>query len=612
MPPEPRTAPDRGLPGGAGKTLAAALLLAALVLLVYQPVARFGFLDFDDNLYVTESLEVRKGLSEGWLTRAFRANLAGHWQPVTFVSHALDVHLFGLDAGKHHVVSAVLHAANAILLLLLARCLGLPVIPSFFLAALFALHPLRVESVAWIAERKDVLSVFWWLCCLLAYTAFARRGGAARYAILLGCFILGLLSKAMLVTLPFALLIMDWWPLQRAGGDSLRVWARLAAEKWPLFLLSLVFAIAAALSQRQAGAMHTLESLPLSVRIETVFVAGAAYLGKFLWPAGLSPLYAHPFRWLWWQVAACAALLAAISALVWSARNSRPWWLAGWLWYLLTVLPVSGLMQVGNQWMADRYTYIPMIGPLAALVVECWRLAKASRPARIAVSCTALLALVSLTLATRAYLPAWADSASLTSLGMAGSGGHLSMRTNAAIVLAREGRMDEAIAAFAAIQRDYPRDAEAANNLGFALMSVGRPDQAIPPFRRALELDPVYHPARVNLGQALAATGQATEALEAFEVVMRDDPDDPAAYAHAAYLCAGQDPQRALQLARQAAALTPGPNLLALDAEATAHASLGRPDEAAATWHRAAAAARDLGMLKAAKKFETQGRRAHP
>jgi Flp pilus assembly protein TadD len=591
-------------PGAAPVTLLLVLCLVAatIVLALYRPVADFAFLEFDDNLYITENLEVRRGLEPGVAGRAWRANLVGNWQPVTFLSHAIDVQLFGLEAGGHHGVNAAWHAANAVLLLLLARLLGLPVWPSLFLALLFAVHPLRVESVAWISERKDVLSTFFFLLTLIVYIFWTRRKSPWLYAAALVCFACGLMSKVMLVTLPFVLLLLDWWPLRRPASPA--AWWRLVGEKWPFFLLTAIFCVVAVVAQQQAGAMRDFTVLPLGVRGQTALVAYVAYLGKSFWPSDLSPFYVHPQTWPAWQVAGAAVVLAVLTTAAWLLRRRQPWWLVGWLWYLGTLVPVIGIVQIGDQWMADRYTYLPMIGLLAAAVVQVWQWTRGSKARGAWAAALATLAVTLLAAATHRHLPVWRDTASLSAAGMADGQGHWSMRTNEAVALAQAGQMPEALAAFEAIWNDHPQDAESASNLGFALLSTGQFPRAIEVLRRAVALDPADHAARVNLGQALLGAGRAGEALAEFEQVMSADPDDPAAYAFAALAMAASAPEQALAWAVRAEELTPGPNLRALDARGTALAVLGRRDEAVTAWREAATAARQADQPQIAAQFE--------
>ena len=592
---------------------AAAILLAAVsVIGLYLPSAKFEFLGFDDNLYVTENLAVRRGFEPGVLERAWGTNLAGNWQPVTFLSHALDVELFGLDAGAHHSVNIAWHTANTILLLLLARLLGLPLWPSTFLALLFALHPLRIESVAWVAERKDLLSTFFFLITIIVYTLWTRRKSPWLYGSALVCLTLGLMSKVMLVTVPFVLLLLDWWPLQRAADSRAKAWALLVREKWPFFLLTVVFCVVGLIAQQQAGALRDLDTLSLGVRMQTALVAYVAYLGKSFWPADLSLFYVHPRSWPAWQVMGAAAILLTLTVAAWRVRKRQPWWLVGWLWYLGTLVPVIGIVQIGDQWMADRYTYIPMIGPLAAAVWQVWRFAEGSRTRTMLASLLALMAVAALALASHRHLPVWRDTAALSAAGTQDSKGHWSMRTNQAIALAQAGKMAEAIVAFESIWRDHPRDAESANNLGFALLSVGEIPRSVEVLRKAAALDPAYHAARVNLGKAFLQIGRLPEALEQFELVMAADPQDPAAYAYAAVALASQNPERALALAQKAKELTPGPNLVALDAAGMAHAAAGRPIQAAASWQAAAQAARQHGEERTAALFASKAQKALP
>jgi Tfp pilus assembly protein PilF len=594
------------------ETIAAVFAAAIAVLMLYCQVGQFSFLEFDDNLYVTENLAVRRGFETGVLERAWRTNLAGNWQPVTFLSHALDVELFGLDAGAHHAVNIAWHTSNTILLLLLALLLGLPLGPSTVLALLFALHPLRIESVAWVAERKDLLSTFFFLSTVIAYLEWTRRKSAWLYAAALGLFALGLMSKVMLVTLPFVLLLLDWWPLQRSADSRAKAWARLVLEKWPFLLLTVVFCVVAVIAQQQAGAVRDLGAFPLGVRIETALVAYVAYLGKSLWPVDLSPFYVHPQSWPAWQVVGAAAILLTLTAAAWRLRKQQPWWLVGWLWYLGTLVPVIGIVQIGDQWMADRYTYIPMIGPVAAAVWQIWRFSKGGRVHAMLATVLALMAVAALALTSHRHLPVWRDTAALSAAGTQDGKAHWSMRTNQAIALAQAGKMPEAIVAFEAIWRDHPRDAESANNLGFALLSAGQIPRSVEILREAVALDPAYHAARVNLGKASLQIGRYPQALEQFELVMAADPQDPAAYAYAAVAIASQNPDRALALAQRATKLTPGPNLIALDAAGMAHAAAGRPVQAAASWQAAAQAARQHGDERTAAQFESKAQKALP
>ena len=593
-------------------TLLLCLLAASAVGWLYQPATRFAFLEYDDNLYVTRNVEVLKGFAPGVLARAWRTNLAGNWQPLTFLSHAGDVQAFGLDAGRHHLVAILWHAANAVLLLLLARLLGLAPVASWILAVLFAVHPLRIESVAWIAERKDLISTFFFLLTLMAYTAWTRRGSGWLYVAALAFFVLGLMSKVMLVTLPFVLLLLDWWPLRRTEPPVSLRWRMLVWEKWPFFAISGAFCVVAVVAQQQAGAVRDLAMFPLGVRAQTVPIAYVAYLGKCLWPFDLAPFYHHPLSWSLWQVCGATALLILLSVLLWILRCSRPWWLAGWLWYLGTLVPVIGLVQVGDQWLAARYTYIPMIGPLAALVIEGYKFARRSRRAMIVASVAALAAIAALSWVTSRILPVWRNNSSLGEAGTRGGKRSWAMCSLQAIGLRDAGRVDEAITALEAIRRNYPRNPKAANNLGYTLLTAGRKGPALVAFQQAIALDPHNQAARTNLGKTLLLLGRRDEALAQFEALMAASTNDPDVYVYAAQACLDSDPERALKLARKASELSPGPNFLALDMAGMAQAVTGHHAEAAQTLRQAAQVARQAGYPEIAKKFEERAKGWQP
>ena len=363
------------------------LVLALGTLLLFLPLARHGFLLYDDPEYLTENPPVEAGLSSEGLNWAFTTFHASNWHPLTWLSHMLDFQLFGPEAGAHHLVSVLLHAAAAVLLLrVLLRTTQAPW-PSFIVAALFAWHPLRLESVAWAAERKDVLSALFWMLTLWAYShyaahatgtpgptrcsgspadlksaASAARPGSLYYLLALLFFTLGLMSKPMLVTLPFALLLLDLWPLNRAGARTAgqgMPWVKLVPEKAPFFLLSGASCVVTFLAQR-ADAVVSLRPYPLSLRLGNTVLSYGRYLLKTVWPVDLAVFYPLPHQLLdWLHVAAAALFLVATSWLAWSSRRTRPHLLVGWLWYLGTLVPVIGLVQVGGQAMADRYTYIP-------------------------------------------------------------------------------------------------------------------------------------------------------------------------------------------------------------------------------------------------------------
>ena len=377
--------------------------LALLTLLAWLPTFGNGFVNLDDGLYVTGNPWVLRGLTREGLAWALTANVANNWHPLTLLSHMLDVQLFGLSPAGHHGTSLLLHTANVLLLFAVLRGMTGALGRSAMVAALFAVHPTHVESVAWVAERKDVLSALFWILALGAWTAWTRRPSTGRYLLVMVLMILGLASKPMVVTLPFALLLLDAWPLER-----LRLgWKRLILEKLPLLALSGVSSLVTLRYQRTS--MVSLEILPWTFRLANAAVSYAAYLGKTLLPRHLAVFYPIPLEIPAWKVAGAAALLLAITAFsLWRARRS-PWLLTGWLWFLGTLVPVIGIIQVGRQAMADRYLYIPSIGLFLAIVWGTAELVK--RRAVLAVA--AGVVVLALAVGTWAQAGTWRDSATL-------------------------------------------------------------------------------------------------------------------------------------------------------------------------------------------------------
>ncbi|MGH9361727.1 MAG: tetratricopeptide repeat protein, partial [Thermoanaerobaculia bacterium] len=354
------------------RSLSPPLGLALLTVLVFAPVVRHDFVSLDDPAYVTGNAQVRRGLTAEGFRWAWGNEVAGNWHPLTMLSHMLDAELHGLDPGGHHLTSLLLHAANAVLLFVLLRRLTGAAGRSAAVAALFAVHPLHVESVAWIAERKDVLSAFFFFLALLAWSGYARRPSSWRYLLALLAFALGLLAKPMVVTLPLVLLLLDVWPLGRlplaAAAERRRALGPLLREKLPFVLLALGAAAVALVTQREA--MSPLAALSLGRRIANALLAYAAYLSDTVWPRGLAVFYPLPGALPAWRVALAAVLLAALTALALARLHRSPWLAVGWLWFVGMLLPVIGLLQVGSQARADRYTYLPSIGLFVALVWE--------------------------------------------------------------------------------------------------------------------------------------------------------------------------------------------------------------------------------------------------
>lgn len=536
------------------------LLLVAAVLAAYAPVLDADFVNYDDQAYVTENRHVNTGLGSDNLAWALVAFEAGNWHPLTWLSHQADCQAFGLRPRGHHATSLALHALASVLAFLALRRLTGASLPSALVAGLFALHPLNVESVAWVSERKNVLSTVFFFLTLWAYAAHARRPSRGRYLLVAAFLALGLLAKPMLVTLPCVLLLLDVWPLGRLRPGSAGAPARLrnlALEKLPLLGLSLASSLLTVAAQRAGGAVTSLEAIPLSSRLGNAVVSYLGYLGKAFWPVRLAVFYPHPGAALGsTRVVLSALALLAITALAVGQLRRRPWLLVGWLWYLGTLVPVIGLVQVGSQAMADRYAYVPLVGIFLALVFGLAELAgPRARGALAGLAVVCLLVLGTLTL-RQARL--WHDSRSLFEHALQVTTGNYVAETNLGLVYAKELRWPEAIASFRRALAIRPSHAEARANLGVALAKTGRVAEAIPQLERALKLDPGSALTHANLGLALRGRDPA-RALEHMRRAVELKPDfaDARMNLGAALLEAGRDAE-GRQMLEAAIAADPG------------------------------------------------------
>lgn len=560
-----------------------AVLLALVTLAVYAPVARNGFVDYDDPAYVTQNAHVRAGLTYDTVAWAFRSGEQSNWHPLTWLSHALDATLFGVEPAGHHLVSAAIHALNAALVLLVLHTLTGATWRSAFVAALFALHPLHVESVAWASERKDVLSTLFGLLAVLAYLRHVARPGTATRLAVPALFALSLMSKPMLVTLPFVLVLLDLGPLRRWN----------LAEKAPLFALSAASSVVTWLVQRAGGAVSDLDALPFVARVANATVAYAAYLLRTFWPVDLGVLYPLRSAIPAGEVGASLAVLAAITALAVAARRRAPYVLLGWLVYLGTLVPVIGLVQVGQQAFADRYTYVPLLGIFAIVAWGAHDLLGARPRTRAALAAAALAACAALTVRQIAF---WRDSTTLFERTLAVTRDNAVVHNNLGGVLFRGGSVERAVAHFEAARRIRPDYTAALSNLGVASASQGRLGEAIAHFREALRLRPDHVEAWLNLGDALRKDGDRDGALAAVREARRLRPKDPAIDAFA----------RALEnLPDSAAPAAPSPARPAFE-RGNALRNEGRLGEAEAAYREAIrldprhdAARNNLGILLA-------------
>jgi Tfp pilus assembly protein PilF len=547
-------------------------LLIAATVFFYAPVGWFEFVNWDDPHYVTENQRVLDGLTWRNIQWAFTTGHAANWHPVTWMSHMLDAHLFGLHAGAHHLHSLLLHVVNTLLLFGLFHRMTAAMGRSAFMAALFAVHPLHVESVAWIAERKDVLSTFFWILCLWAYFWYARQPNAGRYLIVALWLALGLMAKPMLVTLPFVLLLLDYWPLGRTtlGGGFAeesktpfstqpRSVGFLVLEKLPLLLLAAASSTVTFIVQRQGGAVSGLDTIPLQLRLENAVVAYVVYIGKMIWPQHLAVVYPYSRAIPTWQVVGAALVLLAVSAMVIRYGRRYGFLPVGWYWYLGTLVPVIGIVQVGSQPWADRYSYVPSIGLSMMVAWGIHALLKQWSYRTLTLSVAGGLVILGCMGIASGQVRHWRNSHALWSHALEVSTGNfrahnnlgnvldrerkiedamahyaealrlnpdfVDARNNLGNVLWRQGRLSEAAAQYLEALRVKPDYAEAHNGLGSVLDDQGKVEEAITHFREAVRLNPELHQAHNNLGTVLGRQGKVDEAIRAFEEALRLRPD---------------------------------------------------------------------------------------
>jgi tetratricopeptide (TPR) repeat protein len=606
-----KPAPPRALPRLPAWLLA--LLLALMTMALYWPATQCDFVNYDDTMYVTDNSHVTSGLTlanAGW---ALRSGYAANWHPVTWLSHMLDCQMFGLRPWGHHLTNVLLHALNAGLVFALLRQMTGATWRSLLVAALFALHPLRVESVAWVTERKDVLASFFGLLALMAYARYAQGRGRksegrrpkaegnpkseARspkpeaagpwsvvsgpstlrsvtedgstlrssatedgwslshlpspvfYLLSLFLFALGLLSKPMLVTWPFVMLLLDYWPLgrmqnaecrmrnakatdtQHATRNTLHVPLPLLVEKIPFFVLAVAASVVTFLVQQRGGAVMAAENLPLGARCGNALISYGRYLGKLFWPTELAVFYPRPEQWPLAKVLLAGGVILGLSVLVWVPRRRAPYLLVGWLWFLGTLVPVIGLVQVGQQAMADRYTYLSSLGVLVLAVWGGYGLTRRWRYGVLGLAVAGGAALVLCLALTRQQLGYWKDSEALFRQALEVTENNQIAHNQLGTALDKKGQMDEAIRQYQEAVRVKPDYADAHNNLGAALDEQGQSDEAIRQLQEALRLKPDHAEAHNNLGIALGKQGQTDEAIRQFQEAVRLKPD----YADAHY-----------------------------------------------------------------------------
>ena len=565
---EPQTGAERGSwfsgPAGIG------LLLALVTLVVYWPVVHCGFLSLDDPYYFADNPHILSGLKGSNIVWAFTTGYVSNWHPLTWLSLMLDAQLFGPGPAGPHFTNLLFHLANTFLLFLLLRRLmsfrpdqnvEAATRRSAVIAALFALHPLHVESVAWVAERKDVLSAFFGLLSLWAYVRYVQKQSRVEgressaqavpaldplarwseakmarlwtlnYCLVLLFFVLGLMSKPMLVTLPMIMLLLDWWPLKRFTIYDLRFTIlRLVWEKIPFFLLSAISCGVTYFVQQKSGAVGTLTVLSVSDRINNVFVSYARYLGKTIWPMALANPYPHPGHWPFWPVLGAVVLFAALCAAAVRWGREFPFVPVGWFWFVVTLVPVIGLVQVGDQAMADRYTYLPLIGIFIILVWgagevgACWRV-----PGVVMVFVAAIL-LIACAWRTRMQVGYWQDSGTLFRHARTMTENDYVACNDLGFWMSRHGAFPEAVNCFQESLRIKPNNVDALFNLGNAMSHYGRWDEAVDCYLRVLQITPNQADVLSNLGMALSARKQYAEAIVSFEQALKANPNSVSAH----------------------------------------------------------------------------------
>jgi len=631
------------------------IFLAAIIWVVFGQTLGHEFVNYDDNDYVYENPVVQKGLTFDGIVLAFTHVYSFNWHPLTWISHMMDCQFYGLSPGGHHLTNILLHTATSILLFLILRQMTTAFWRSAFVAAVFAIHPLRVESVAWVAERKDVLSGLFFMLTIGAYVRYARRPWSpVRHGFVVLLFALGLMCKPMLVTLPLVLLVLDYWPLGRVAGGEWRVTRfgvqvpqlstlnHLLYEKLPLLGLAVASSVVTLSAQHEA--IQPFENISLPLRVDNALISYVAYLGQMFWPSGMAVLYPFTAGGVGVSgVLLSLVLLAGISTGVFVLCRRRPYFLTGWLWYLIMLAPVIGILQVGLQARADRYTYLPQIGLYLLLTWAAADLCAGWRHRRAVLGGCATIILTALIFCARAQTSHWRNSESLwthtlactadnyvahSNLGNAlyqkGSvdgaitqyqtalqikPDYVEAHDNLGNVLLQKGRVDEAITHYQMALQIKPDNAKAHNNLGNALVKKGRVDEAITQYQTALRIKPDYAEAHNNLGNALVEKGKVDEAITQYQTALQIKPNYAEAHNNLAWELATasqaslRNGGKAVELAERANQLTGGENPLILHTLAAAYAEAGRFGDAMQSAQKAIELAQAAGQPDMAGQF---------
>lgn len=493
---------------------------------LYYQVKNFDFINFDDEDYVVQNPYVKKGITGESVKWAFTAFYAGNWHPLTWLSHMIDCELFGLDAGKHHLTNVVFHILNTLLLFIVLKKFTGAIWQSGFVAMLFAIHPLHVESVAWISERKDVLSTFFFLLALWSYLSYVRRHQFLHYLFTMGWFLCGLMSKPMLVTFPFVLLLLDYYPLRRFHHfktDALK----LVIEKIPFMVVCVISSGITILAQRKGGAVSSFELHPLGLRLQNAIHSYVQYIKKTVVPIDLTIYYPYPAFYSLIEIIGAILFLFSITVLAILLNQKYPWFLMGWLWYVGTLVPVIGIVQVGSQAMADRYSYIPLIGIFIIIAGVGNELYKTGKIHAKPIGILCFFIILYFCSLTYIQIQFWENSIRLFRHALEVNPNNGIAHNNLGAALGAQGKISEAIYHFSESVRITPDNKEAWQNLGFAMELQGKIPEAIQYYKKALAISSDLKKAHINLGKILAHQGSTDEAKVHFQQALRLDPDNP-------------------------------------------------------------------------------------
>jgi protein O-mannosyl-transferase len=572
-------------------TVCVCIVLAVLTWVVFGQTLWHDFINYDDPHYVYQNAKVTKGLTPSGIIWAFTHVHSLNWHPLTTISHMLDCQLYGLRAGAHHFTNVLLHTFAAILLFVALQQMTGALWRSVFVAAVFAIHPLRVESVAWVAERKDVLSGVFFMLTLLAYVRYVRAPSIGRYLVVAVVLAFGLMSKAMLVTLPFVLLLLDYWPLRRIAGErpgAGRQLLRLITEKTPLIALSAASSVVTLLVQK--GAVGWTEQLPVWPRINNAVVSYVLYIWQMLWPVKLSVFYPHPEdRLPVWEILLCVLLLTGLTVTAIALRKQRPYFVTGWLWYVGMLVPVIGLVQVGWQGRADRYTYLPQIGLYILITWSIFDFTAAWHRQRAILAATAMIIVGALAWCAWIQTGYWRDSETLFKHALAVTSNNDVAENNLGIVYLQNGRLDEAISLLQAAVALRPENSPAQENLAKALLQKGQVADALIHYRKLSELQPDNVEMHNIVGTVLVQQGRIREGIEEWQKVLSIEPDNGNAMSNLAWVFATapddslRDGAKAVQLAREALRISGDRIPIIFRTLAAAYAETGRFSEAIQT-----------------------------